>query len=261
MRPSAARHAAPRPWSVARALVFSKLRRRLGLDRARICLVSAAPVTRDTLDFFLSLDIAVLELYGMSECTGPATASLPGAHRTGWAGRALPGTELRIAEDGEILIRGPHVFLGYFQDEPVDARGARPRRMAALRRRGRDRCGGIPSGDRPQEGAARHVGRQEDGPRHPREPPQAASRRRAGGGGGRRTQLPGRLADPRPPSAWPRPPPKREARPATWEALRPVPCSGAPRAGARGANAQFARFETIKRFAVLPSSSAWTEAS
>ena len=107
----------PLGMGLARALVFSKLRRRLGLDRARICLVSAAPVTRETLDFFLSLDIPVLELYGMSECTGPATASLPRACRTGRAGRALPGSEVRIAADGEVLIRGPHVFLGYLKDE------------------------------------------------------------------------------------------------------------------------------------------------
>ena len=108
----------PLAMALARALVFKKLRRRLGLDRARICLVSAAPVTRDTLDFFLSLDIPVLEIYGMSECTGPATVSVPGGHRTGWAGRELPGSEVRIAEDdGEVLIRGPHVFLGYFKDE------------------------------------------------------------------------------------------------------------------------------------------------
>ena len=108
----------PLGMGLARTFVFSKLRRRLGLDRARICLVSAAPVMRETLEFFLSLDIPVLEIYGMSECTGPATLSLPDHRRTGWAGRALPGAEVRIAqEDGEVLIRGPHVFLGYFKDE------------------------------------------------------------------------------------------------------------------------------------------------
>jgi long-subunit acyl-CoA synthetase (AMP-forming) len=108
-----------RPWghALARALVFSKVRRRLGLDRARICAVSTAPVTRETLEFFLSLGIPILEIYGMSECSGPATVSTPQAHRTGRAGRALPGTEVRLAEDGEILIRGPHVFPGYFKDE------------------------------------------------------------------------------------------------------------------------------------------------
>lgn len=109
---------APLGTPLARALVFSKLRRRLGLDRARLCLVSAAPVTLETLEFFLSLGIPVLEIYGLSECTGPATVSLPEAHRTGWAGRPLPETEVRIApQDGEVLIRGPHVFLGYFKDD------------------------------------------------------------------------------------------------------------------------------------------------
>jgi long-chain acyl-CoA synthetase len=114
--------------SFARRLVFDRVRRRLGLDRARICGTSAAPIARETLDYFLSLGIPVLEVYGMSECTGPATVALPGHYRTGKAGTAIPGTEIRIAEDGEILIRGPHVFLGYFKDgaatrEALDAEG------------------------------------------------------------------------------------------------------------------------------------------
>jgi long-subunit acyl-CoA synthetase (AMP-forming) len=74
-------------------------------------------VSRHTLDFFLGLGIPLLEVYGMSECTGPTTVSLPGAYRTGTVGRAVPGSEIRIAEDGEILIKGPHVYLGYFKDE------------------------------------------------------------------------------------------------------------------------------------------------
>jgi long-subunit acyl-CoA synthetase (AMP-forming) len=108
-------------FALARVLVLSKVRVKLGLDRARICLVSAAPVTGETLDFFLGLGIPVLELYGMSECSGPATLSLPAACRLGRAGRTLPGTEVRIAEDGEVLIRGPHVFLGYLKDEEATA--------------------------------------------------------------------------------------------------------------------------------------------
>ena len=107
---------APLLYPLARAVVLRQVRQRLGLDRARICVVSAAPVSRHTLDFFLGLGIPLLELYGMSECTGPTTVSLPEAYRTGRAGRALPGAEIRIAEDGEILIRGPHVFLGYLKD-------------------------------------------------------------------------------------------------------------------------------------------------
>jgi long-subunit acyl-CoA synthetase (AMP-forming) len=120
--------AAPLLLPLARKLVFDKVRARLGLDRARLCAVSAAPIGVHTLEFFLSLGIPVLEVYGMSECTGPATVSLPGACRTGSAGRAIPGTELRLADDGEILIRGPHVFLGYFKDpegtrQALDAEG------------------------------------------------------------------------------------------------------------------------------------------
>jgi len=71
----------------------------------------------DTLEFFLSLGIPIYEVYGMSECTGPTTFSLPGRYRTGRAGFAIPGTELRIAPDGEVWMRGPHVFLGYLKDE------------------------------------------------------------------------------------------------------------------------------------------------
>jgi long-subunit acyl-CoA synthetase (AMP-forming) len=110
---------APRPWSygLAKRLVFDRVRERTGLDRARLCAVSSAPIARETLDFFLSLGLPVLEVYGMSECTAPATLSLPGCWRLGKAGVAIPGTELRLAADGEILIRGPHVFLGYLKDE------------------------------------------------------------------------------------------------------------------------------------------------
>ena len=120
----------PRPWGYALAerLVFRTVRERLGLDQARMLVVSAAPVARETLDFFQSLGMPIMEIYGMSECTGPATMSVPSRYRLGRAGCAIPGTELRIAEDGEILIRGPHVFAGYYRDdaatrEAVDAQG------------------------------------------------------------------------------------------------------------------------------------------
>lgn len=118
----------PLGYGLARRLVFSKVRRKLGLDRARICACSAAPVTLDTLEFFLSLGIPIFEIYGMSEVTGPGTLCGPDRYRTGRAGFAIPGTELEIAADGEILMRGPHVFLGYYKDpeataETLDADG------------------------------------------------------------------------------------------------------------------------------------------
>jgi long-subunit acyl-CoA synthetase (AMP-forming) len=111
------------PWSygIADKLVFSKVRARLGLDRARLCATGAAPISRSTLEFFMSLGIPILEVYGQSECTGPATVSSPERFRTGKAGWVLEGTEVKIADDGEILIRGPHVFRGYLKDPEATA--------------------------------------------------------------------------------------------------------------------------------------------
>jgi long-subunit acyl-CoA synthetase (AMP-forming) len=120
----------PRPWSygLADRIVFSKVRKRLGLDEARMLVVSAAPIAKETLDFFQSLALPIMEVYGMSECTGPTTMSLPHRYRLGRAGYAIPGTELKVAEDGEILMRGPHVFKGYYKSddatrETLDAEG------------------------------------------------------------------------------------------------------------------------------------------
>jgi long-subunit acyl-CoA synthetase (AMP-forming) len=120
----------PRPWSypIAERLVFSKVRARLGFDEARMLVVSAAPIAKETLDFFQSLGLPIMEFFGMSECTGPTTMSLPARYRLGRAGYAIPGTELRISDDGEILVRGPHVFEGYHRDraatdETLDAQG------------------------------------------------------------------------------------------------------------------------------------------
>jgi long-subunit acyl-CoA synthetase (AMP-forming) len=106
----------PLLYPVAQKLVFDKVRQRLGLDRARLCVTSAAPISRDTLEFFLALGIPVLEVYGMSECTGPATYSPPDDYRTGKCGIVLPGAEIKVAEDGEICMRGKHVFKGYLKD-------------------------------------------------------------------------------------------------------------------------------------------------
>jgi long-subunit acyl-CoA synthetase (AMP-forming) len=84
---------------------------------------AAAPISKDTLEFFLSLGIPILEVYGMSECTGPGTYSPPDAYRTACAGIVIPGGEIKIADDGEVLMRGPHVFRGYFKD-PESTRAA-----------------------------------------------------------------------------------------------------------------------------------------
>lgn len=118
----------PLSYALANALVFRAVRRRLGLDRARVLVTSAAPIARSTLEFFLSLGLPICEVYGMSECTGPGTISTPARYRTGKAGYTLPGAELKIAADGEICMRGRHVFKGYYKDpaataETLDAEG------------------------------------------------------------------------------------------------------------------------------------------
>jgi len=107
-------------------MVFNKVRAALGLDRARLLGTAAAPISRETLDFFLSLNIPIYEIYGMSETTGPQTATYPGHLRTGSAGVALPGTEMRIENpdgegNGEICWRGRHVFLGYLKNDQATA--------------------------------------------------------------------------------------------------------------------------------------------
>jgi len=118
----------PLTYALANALVFKKVRKQLGLDCARILVTSAAPISRDTLEFFLSLGLPICEFYGMSECTGPATASLPDNYHTGKAGFCLPGAELKIASDGEVCMRGRHVSKGYYKDtlataEAIDNEG------------------------------------------------------------------------------------------------------------------------------------------
>jgi long-subunit acyl-CoA synthetase (AMP-forming) len=118
----------PLLYPLAQRLIFDRIRERLGLDRCRLQATSAAPISKDTLDFFLSLGLPLYEIYGMSECTGPATVSLPGAYQTGSTGTTMPGTELRIAPDGEICMRGRHVFMGYLKNpeataEALDAEG------------------------------------------------------------------------------------------------------------------------------------------
>ena len=106
---------------LAEKLVFDKVRQRIGLDEALICATGAAPMAQDTADFFLSLGIPVLNFYGLSETSAPATQSVPGHYRTGRAGVPLPGTDVVIADDGEVLIRGPHVFKGYHRDPEATA--------------------------------------------------------------------------------------------------------------------------------------------
>ncbi len=97
-------------------LVLTKFKAALGLSRARMCITGAAPLAPDVFELFASLDIVLYEVYGQSEDSGPTSFNVPGATRFGTVGPAIPGVEVKIADDGEILVRGRNVFLGYYKE-------------------------------------------------------------------------------------------------------------------------------------------------
>jgi len=87
----------------------------VGLNKVRVSVVGAAPIRVDILQFFQSLGLTIFEIYGQSEDCGPTTFNQVG--KFGSVGPAFPGVEVTIAEDDEILVKGPNVFLGYYKDE------------------------------------------------------------------------------------------------------------------------------------------------
>jgi long-chain acyl-CoA synthetase len=101
---------------LADKLVYSKVKARLG-GRLRVANAGGAPLSREIAEFFHAIDILILEGYGLSEVTTAATVNRHDDFRFGTVGKPLPGVEIRIAEDGEILIRSNTVFAGYYRDE------------------------------------------------------------------------------------------------------------------------------------------------
>lgn len=99
--------------ALANKLIYQKVQAALGFQHARLLSSGAAPIAPESLKFFTGLDLVIREVYGQSEVSGPSTMSLEGSTRIGSVGKTLPGTEMRVAEDGELLVRGPHVFKGY----------------------------------------------------------------------------------------------------------------------------------------------------
>jgi long-chain acyl-CoA synthetase len=97
------------------SIVLSKVRDQLGLDQVQIAITAAAPINPDLVLFFQTLGIPLHELYGMSETTGPATTNLPGAFRIGSVGKALPGVEVELGDDDELLMRGGVITDGYYK--------------------------------------------------------------------------------------------------------------------------------------------------
>jgi long-chain acyl-CoA synthetase len=106
--------------AIADRLVLHRVRDLFG-GALRLGLTGAAPIGRDVLEFFDACGLLVLEGYGMTETCAAATLNRPGAARFGTVGRPLPGCEVRIADDGEVLLRGPMVFRGYRDDPEATA--------------------------------------------------------------------------------------------------------------------------------------------
>ena len=108
--------------------MLSKIRTTLGLDQLKWAWSGAAAIAPETLEFFLGLGIDVCEIWGMSEISGAGTINPPGKAKVGSVGPPMPGIEVRLAEDGELLVRGDTVMSGYRKDpvktaETIDADG------------------------------------------------------------------------------------------------------------------------------------------
>lgn len=106
-------------YALARKLVLNRVRAMIGLRRARLLVSTAAPIAPALVHWFEALGLTMAEAYGQTECTGVATVTLPGTRPLGSVGKALPGTEVRLAPDNEIQVRGPHVFMGYLGQTEV----------------------------------------------------------------------------------------------------------------------------------------------
>lgn len=116
-------HGSPQPiaqkaaYLVLDRIVGWKIRHAVGLDRAHLLVSAAAPIHPDLLRWLHGIGLPVAEVYGQTEDCGPTTMNPPGAIRIGTVGPPIPGVEVRIADDGEILVKGPNVCRGYFANE------------------------------------------------------------------------------------------------------------------------------------------------
>ena len=119
----------PFKWYIYDKLVYKKIKKRLGLSTCKLFITGAAPISKETIEFFASLDIYIYDIYGMSECSGPMTISYPGSSKLSSSGKKIPGTEILIHDETtEICTRGRHVMMGYLNqvektEEAIDKNG------------------------------------------------------------------------------------------------------------------------------------------
>jgi long-chain acyl-CoA synthetase len=108
-------------YRIADKLVYSKLKKAIGLGNMRISSSGAAPIPKEILEFMSGLDVVIFEVYGQSEDCGPTSFNRAGRYRLGTVGPAIPGVDVAIDEDGEIRVSGPNVFMGYYKEPEATA--------------------------------------------------------------------------------------------------------------------------------------------
>jgi long-chain acyl-CoA synthetase len=108
-------------YQLAYGAVFRKLRERMGFDRIRVAISGAAPIAPEILHFYQSIGVNLVEAYGQTEGTGATTVSRIDRVKFGAVGQPLTGIEIKIADDGEILVKSPGVFKGYFKNQQATA--------------------------------------------------------------------------------------------------------------------------------------------
>src|SRR3954468_20021439 len=107
-------------WAFLDAVAFGNVRIAMGLDATIAAVTGAAAIPRPILEWYNAIGVPLSEIYGMSESSGPMTWS-PNENRPGFVGQAIPGCEVKLADDGEVLCRGGNVFQGYFEREDQTA--------------------------------------------------------------------------------------------------------------------------------------------
>jgi len=104
-------------WKFLSAKVVGALKEALGIDKIQMFVSGAAPLSGTIAEFFGALEVDIHEVYGQTECIGVCTCNPHQRVRFGTVGKPVTGCEVRLAEDGEVLVKGPNVFMGYLKDE------------------------------------------------------------------------------------------------------------------------------------------------
>ena len=107
--------------SLFEKLVYSKIRHTVGLDQCRLPVTGAAPIARETHEFFSAIGLPLIEMYGLTESTAPAIINTPAIRKVGTVGKAMPGVELKLLDDGELLMRGGNITTTGYYKEPAQS--------------------------------------------------------------------------------------------------------------------------------------------